>query len=579
MRVRADNEAAAGARALHARAFTIGSDIVFGSGHYAPTTSQGRHLLAHELAHVVQQEKGTVPFIIQRFTEPGHKLLGDAAFGSELCTLGKVQMTFGEAVAMGDYFGSFDYMRMLAEKDGKGRDSKGVVLYVLWVKILKHKKESKLGDSYDEGAVFQADQISRSQDTKNISHFPNPLTGDTGLDPNQKNQRVGKDKKTLGAAATYRQAHEQAMRMAYVNGTVRQSNDDALLADAFACHFLTDSFSASHLRTPRASIKEYWDQKVPGFRKKLIEWLADKINAKPLSQVGPVNLAKRFFAITGFPFKKTPNATVRSAAVTQLSILLSGGEYSFGDVVSLIVHDAEGAAGVQATIDGKPITLVGDKDLVEETPKDPRDPEGEKNYSLKGAGAAYDTAQAAIAAVKASLEDIYDAYAAGLPEQMSLQTGLGLLNANFGLDLRKTYHHKDFETFRKEALGRRRLYRAEQLVPTAVDDKLLPPGKRNLPWMQKSVDDLLADSNQAIGKALSAFGKAEAQEFEDRLKDMQDLEPIHKQAIQEALIDPLKSGDAKRIRGMLKSILHLKGDPERLRVGPMGVERAQPETP
>lgn len=43
------------ARATKAQAFTVGSNIVFGTGHYAPGTERGRRLLAHELTHVVQQ--------------------------------------------------------------------------------------------------------------------------------------------------------------------------------------------------------------------------------------------------------------------------------------------------------------------------------------------------------------------------------------------------------------------------------------------------------------------------------------------------------------------------------------------
>jgi hypothetical protein len=49
-------EAAAVAQSLHAQAFTIGQNIYFGSGSWAPQTLQGRWLLAHELAHVDQQE-------------------------------------------------------------------------------------------------------------------------------------------------------------------------------------------------------------------------------------------------------------------------------------------------------------------------------------------------------------------------------------------------------------------------------------------------------------------------------------------------------------------------------------------
>jgi len=45
------------ARALNALAYTVGNHIVFGAGQYAPQTTSGRKLLAHELTHVVQQSQ------------------------------------------------------------------------------------------------------------------------------------------------------------------------------------------------------------------------------------------------------------------------------------------------------------------------------------------------------------------------------------------------------------------------------------------------------------------------------------------------------------------------------------------
>ena len=60
VRVHADTRAADSARAVAARAYTVGSDVVFGPGEYAPATTAGRHLIAHELAHVVQQADGAV---------------------------------------------------------------------------------------------------------------------------------------------------------------------------------------------------------------------------------------------------------------------------------------------------------------------------------------------------------------------------------------------------------------------------------------------------------------------------------------------------------------------------------------
>lgn len=57
VRVHADAAAQRAASALGAQAFAHGPNIVFGAGRFAPQTGTGRHLLAHELAHVVQQSR------------------------------------------------------------------------------------------------------------------------------------------------------------------------------------------------------------------------------------------------------------------------------------------------------------------------------------------------------------------------------------------------------------------------------------------------------------------------------------------------------------------------------------------
>lgn len=63
VRVHLDSQAAASARAVGALAYTVGRDIVFAHGQFAPHTGAGQRLLAHELAHTLQQgvaaEQGT----------------------------------------------------------------------------------------------------------------------------------------------------------------------------------------------------------------------------------------------------------------------------------------------------------------------------------------------------------------------------------------------------------------------------------------------------------------------------------------------------------------------------------------
>ena len=60
VRIHRGARAAGLARKLNARAFTLGREIVFGEGQYAPNTVAGRRLLAHELTHVVQQNRNRI---------------------------------------------------------------------------------------------------------------------------------------------------------------------------------------------------------------------------------------------------------------------------------------------------------------------------------------------------------------------------------------------------------------------------------------------------------------------------------------------------------------------------------------
>ena len=55
VRVHSDTRAAESASAVNSLAFTLGNNIVFGEGQFSPQTDRGKHLLAHELTHVIQQ--------------------------------------------------------------------------------------------------------------------------------------------------------------------------------------------------------------------------------------------------------------------------------------------------------------------------------------------------------------------------------------------------------------------------------------------------------------------------------------------------------------------------------------------
>jgi hypothetical protein len=60
VRIHRDAAASESAQAVNANAYTVGSDIVFRSGQYDPSSPSGQRTLAHELSHVLQQREGAV---------------------------------------------------------------------------------------------------------------------------------------------------------------------------------------------------------------------------------------------------------------------------------------------------------------------------------------------------------------------------------------------------------------------------------------------------------------------------------------------------------------------------------------
>jgi hypothetical protein len=73
VRVHSDEMAAESSRAINALGYTVGRDIVFGRGQYAPETPAGRRLIAHELTHVVQQgaSSPSAPVVQRQYDDGG----------------------------------------------------------------------------------------------------------------------------------------------------------------------------------------------------------------------------------------------------------------------------------------------------------------------------------------------------------------------------------------------------------------------------------------------------------------------------------------------------------------------------
>jgi hypothetical protein len=103
VRVHTGDASATAAAAVGARAYAVGQDIHFASGHYDPTGAAGKHLLAHEVAHTVQQAGGAGGAGAQRqhkleVSEPGDALELEADRAADAMVSGR-EATIGGAGA------------------------------------------------------------------------------------------------------------------------------------------------------------------------------------------------------------------------------------------------------------------------------------------------------------------------------------------------------------------------------------------------------------------------------------------------------------------------------------------------
>jgi Domain of unknown function (DUF4157) len=93
VRVFSDAQADRMARDVNATAFTVGQDMFFRAGEYNPESMQGRHLLAHELTHTIQQ-RGARPSKNLEISTPGESqeseanLIADAAMSGQAVEVG-----------------------------------------------------------------------------------------------------------------------------------------------------------------------------------------------------------------------------------------------------------------------------------------------------------------------------------------------------------------------------------------------------------------------------------------------------------------------------------------------------------
>src|ERR1700744_2586275 len=257
-------------RSLNAKAFTVSNNIYFNSGQYQPETDSGKHLLAHELTHVLQQGK-TTSDMVQRFESEEHQQLGNEASYGRVYNLGTAAspfyLTHGDILALsGDVFGAYELFE-LAKNTKKTKENEGVgtrdeIIWALQDPRIWEMRSDKSTEpnpfkgqtdprftkgtgiyaGYDITQEVKDEVFAKYQrlGSKNAGHFASPqgrdASGNTIYDPNS-------------AGGNYLGLHKIAIKKADMAGRADEGVDAALAYEAAAQHFLTDSFSAGHLRT------------------------------------------------------------------------------------------------------------------------------------------------------------------------------------------------------------------------------------------------------------------------------------------------------------------------------------------
>ena len=344
IRVHADAAAAASAREIGAHAYTVGRHVVFAAGRFAPASNDGRRLIAHELTHTVQQA-GPAAVRVSRFTEPEHKKLGNLAksgfpYFATLATDEVALRSSPEGRWPENQFHNLvaslrtgvrvlvvgnvrKWLRVMVHSgtalDGKTNkpvDAAGLTGYVSEELLVKEPGVFDqqlpvlpgLSLTYGDFTALGGDHFAKFVDLEQTAQAPGgkerikkfvdvvdgKKSGDFE-DPNTIDSEWAERYKNLAfeniahfshggtAVETWKKDHYLALMAAAKAGYFSDIGalQRAYAMNAFADHFLTDSFSSGHVRTPRKKILEFFqnffDQHMDSILNDLYTEIGDQI--------------------------------------------------------------------------------------------------------------------------------------------------------------------------------------------------------------------------------------------------------------------------------------------------------------
>jgi Domain of unknown function (DUF4157) len=456
----------------------------------ANTVVRGESAASH-LDNITENTTAGTTQVVQRFGADEHEFMGNLGSGAAPVRLAEdYSLPFGEVVALaGDHFSSIDQMRIFAANTAGGAGSRLEIEYARKWKLNKNVPWKDGDAAYDEAKKAQEKRYyvlaggNQAPYKGNASHFVNPNEGDMDRSTSDKardqanrwdDRTDGKKKGQwvdipagIGAVGSYRLNHAHAITEATLAGANKQPLEDAMAQDAFACHYLTDSFASGHIRTPRLSAKEYWDAKVPMFYENLVGFMAQEIT-RYLRSHKTADVYGWFDADT-----LTEEAVWGGAKDEVRAVFESKARLTFGDVVALAIHDWDNDTGVAAHVEGKQEHLVGDGKILE---KGKLTSEGTQTVNLVAR------------AVSLSVADVRKAYQLG---------GSG----------------KDPSATITEIFGNDQMFNAERMIPTVTTEDRKDASNPELEWKFDSFEKLL--ENKRMVQALQVFLKGKASDLNE----------------------------------------------------------------
>jgi hypothetical protein len=302
VRVHQGEQSAAASSDLGAKAFTHGQDVVLGAG----TPNSLNPVMAHELAHVAQQQ-GATPGIATKsergsqgsayevdadqaatrimmsaparvaqvgaehvmcFEGAEHMEIGNAAWGGRQVTIGRVTLPAGVFTALqGDFFGTWDEMERACNDNPDLVYAYRDVLFKERDARAAHQRDPANHEEPDSNGPIMVASLLNGRNpmeyldlaATNFNHFSEQNAESDKLfkltardNPAYAAEIAAAQSKFGHNIAQWLQMHLQAGKRAFEDGLANKELGGAGVAmDAAAAHYLTDAFASGHMRVPR----------------------------------------------------------------------------------------------------------------------------------------------------------------------------------------------------------------------------------------------------------------------------------------------------------------------------------------